>query len=259
MTVTGRCTHPAQLFSKIGLVETNLQLYPSGCLFMVARSGILKRTFPVAINRIEAAVNQDLKVLNPFVKGMERYLQIMFNGLTDFILSDLVKTGTTVQSLKYEEFVSQAFPLPPLPEQNRIIAKVQELMALCDRLEAAQGERESRRDQFTASVHHHLSNGADAEATRIHARFFINHLSRLTARPDQIKQLRQTILDLAVRGHLVPQNPKDDSTITSIRHMLPSFADRDQLTPNDCGGVRWLGCGSTKSAIHFPLIQAQPF
>ena len=75
-------------------------------------------------------------------------------------------------------------------------------MALCDRMEAVQRERESRRNRFTAATHHHLNNGADAEALRSHAQFLIGHLPRLTARPDQIKQLRQTILNLAVRGLL---------------------------------------------------------
>src|SRR5262245_22920984 len=78
-----------------------------------------------------------MKVLVPFLEGHERYLQVMFRGLTDFLLRDLVKTGTTVQSLKYTEFEQQPFPLPPLAEQQRIVAKVDELMALCDHLEAS--------------------------------------------------------------------------------------------------------------------------
>jgi type I restriction enzyme S subunit len=78
-----------------------------------------------------------MKVLAPFLEGQERYLQIMFRGLTGFLLRELVKTGTTVQSLKYAEFEQQPFPLPPLAEQHRIVAKVDELMALCDRLEAS--------------------------------------------------------------------------------------------------------------------------
>lgn len=103
------------------------------------------------------------------------------------------------------------FPLPPLAEQHRIVAKVDELMALCDRLVSAQTERESRRDRLVASSLHHLNNGADAEAFREHARFYFNHLPRLTTRPDHIKQLRQTILNLAVRGKLVEQDPTDGS------------------------------------------------
>ena len=127
-----------------GVKATGLQLYSSGCLVMVTRSGILKHTFPVSILRVEGTVNQDLKVLSPFVGGLERYLQIMLRGLNGFIITSLVKTGMTVQSLKFEEFSLQPFPLPPLAEQKRIVAKVDELMALCDRLEAQQQERETR-------------------------------------------------------------------------------------------------------------------
>jgi type I restriction enzyme S subunit len=199
-----------------GVAETGLQLYPVGCLFMVARSGILKRSFPVSINCVEATVNQDLKVLTPFIKGVERYLQIMFQGMTDFILSALVKTGTTVQSLKYEEFELQPLPFPPLAEQHRIIIKVDELMTLCDQLEAAKTEREQSRDRLVAASLHRLNSPADtaetdapdlparqADAFRDHARFVFHHLPRLTTRPEHIKQLRQTILNLAVRGKLV--------------------------------------------------------
>ncbi len=136
----------------LGLAETRLQLYRPGSLFIVARSGILKRTFPVSINRITAAANQDMKVLLPFLDGHERYLQIMFLGLTNFILSELVKTGTTVQSLKYAEFARQPFPLPPLAEQHRIVAKVDELMAVCDRLEASLARGEETRGRLVEAL-----------------------------------------------------------------------------------------------------------
>jgi type I restriction enzyme, S subunit len=196
--------------SAIGLAETGLELYRPGCLFMVARSGILKRTFPVSINRVPAAANQDMKVLAPFLDGQERYLQIMFRGLMDFLLRELVKTGTTVQSLKYAEFEQQPFPLPPLAEQRRIIAKVDELMGLCDRLEAARAGREAVRDRLAASSFARL-NTPDPETFQADARFALDALPALTTRPDQIKQLRQAILNLAVRGKLVPQDANEIS------------------------------------------------
>ena len=194
-----------------GLSDTRLELFPAGSLFMVGRSGILKRTFPVAINRIPAASNQDLKVLVPFLKGQERYLQIMFRGLTDFILKELVKTGTTVQSLRYAEFEAQPFPLPPLAEQYRIVAKADELNALCDQLQVNRTQREETRDRLTKASHARLS-APDTynEAFRANARFAINVLPQLSARADQVKHLRQTILDLAVRGKLVEQDPADE-------------------------------------------------
>jgi Type I restriction modification DNA specificity domain len=68
-----------------------------------------------------------------------------------FPSSRIGETGTTVQSLKYAEFEQQPFPLPPLAEQHRIVAKVDELIALCDQLEAALGMREAARDRLTAA------------------------------------------------------------------------------------------------------------
>lgn len=135
-----------------------LQLYPPGCLFMVARSGILKRTFPVAINRVPATANQDLKVLWPFVADLDRYLQVMFRGLTGYILSHLVKTGMTVQSLKYDEFAAHPFPIPPLAEQRRIVAKVNQLMALVDQLEAQLAAAHDTGEKLMAAVVHELTD-----------------------------------------------------------------------------------------------------
>lgn len=120
------------------------------------------------------------------------------------------REGGAQPNISKIKILSFAFALPPLAEQYRIVAKVEELMALCDRLEAAQRERESRRDLLAASAHHHLNNGSDAKALRGHAQFFISHLPRITARPDQIKHLRQTVLSLGIRGKLVEQDPKDE-------------------------------------------------
>lgn len=210
-----------------GLSETRLDLYRPGCLFMVARSGILKRTFPVSINLVPAAANQDMKVLSPFLDGQERYLQIMFRGLTDFLLRELVKTGTTVQSLKYSEFEQQPFPLPPLAEQRRIVAKVEELMALCDQLEAARAKREATRDCLAAASLARL-NTPDPDTFQDDARFALDALPALTTRPDQIKQLRQTILNLAVRGKLVSESHGVLKPLSAYRTLQNGYAFKSE-------------------------------
>jgi type I restriction enzyme, S subunit len=100
-------------------------------------------------------------------------------------------------------------PLPPLAEQRRIVSKVDELMSLCDRLEAARAEREKTRDRLTSASLARL-NEPDSVTFRDDGRFMLDALAALTARRDQLKQFRQTILRLAVRGKLVPQDPKDE-------------------------------------------------
>jgi type I restriction enzyme, S subunit len=100
-------------------------------------------------------------------------------------------------------------PLPPLAEQCRIVTKVDELMELCDQLEATRAEREATRDKLTAASFARL-NAPDPDTFRDDARFALDALPALTARTDQIKQLRQAILNLAVRGKLVPQDPNDE-------------------------------------------------
>ena len=87
--------------------------------------------------------------------------------------------------------------------------KVDELMALCDRLEAKRAEREATRDRLTAASLARL-NAPDPETFTADARFALDALPALTARPDQIKQLRETIISLAVRGKLVHQDPADE-------------------------------------------------
>ena len=84
-------------------------------------------------------------------------------------------------------------------------------MALCDRLEVARAEREATRDRLaTASLTRLNAPDPDPDTFQNHAAFALENLAPLTTRLDQIKALRQTILNLAVRGKLVEQDPNDE-------------------------------------------------
>ena len=121
-------------------------------------------------------------------------------------------------------------PLPPLAEQHRIVAKVDELMTLCDRLEAARMEREATRNRMaTANLARLNAPDPDPATFQNHAAFALNNLTPLTTRPDQIKALRQTILNLAVRGNLVPQDPNDEPASELLKRIA---ADRGRLEKN---------------------------
>ena len=135
--------------------------------------------------------------------------------------------GTKMPRLRTEDAIIAPFPLPPLAEQHRIVAKVDELMALCDRLEAAQLEREMTRTRLTAASLARMNNpNPDESKFQGHVKFALNNFTPLTTRPEQVKALRQTILNLAVRGKLVPQDSEDEPAAELLQRIT---ADRSRL------------------------------
>lgn len=136
--------------------------------------------------------------------------------------------GSTNQvELTGQMAISQLVPLPPLAEQHRIVAKVDELMALCDRLEAARAEREAARDRLTAASLARL-NTADSGALANDARFVVDAMPSLLARARQVMQMRQTLLHLAVRGRLVAQDPSDESASALLARISTNRAAQGQ-------------------------------
>ncbi|OPH82903.1 restriction endonuclease subunit S [Nitrobacter vulgaris] len=131
--------------------------------------------------------------------------------------------GATRAKLNQAQAVTIPVPLPPLAEQHRIVAKVDELMGLCDRLEAARANREGVRDRLVAASLVRL-NAPDPETFHADARFALDALPALTTRPDQIKALRQTILNLAVRGKLLTQDENDEPASELLKRIAKEKA-----------------------------------
>lgn len=113
-------------------------------------------------------------------------------------------------------FAKTPFPLPPLAEQRRIVAKVEELLALCDELEAAQTASSEHRTRLVRSALDHLTTAKDEPDFKKHAAFVLQHSDLVL---DSVSDLRKVILSLAVKGHIVPQNPKEESTATLLERI----------------------------------------
>jgi type I restriction enzyme S subunit len=121
-----------------------------------------------------------------------------------------VKAYTTVDHLSGGQISSSVIALPPLNEQHLIIAKVDELMALCDRLEA---QTESSIDAHKTLVEvllATLTDAKDADELNDNWQTITQHFDVLFTTQASIDQLKQTILQLAVMGKLVKQDPKDE-------------------------------------------------
>ena len=144
--------------------------------------------------------------------------------------------GATMQNLNQSILLNLIVGLPPLAEQHRIVAKVDELMALCDGLEVARNKREVRQDRLAAASHHQLNDGSNPETFHRSATFYLTHFQCVTARPTHIHQLRETVLNLAVRGRLIAQDPNDEPVVrllTQNDEARQAIADEDRRADAD--------------------------
>lgn len=198
--------------------------------------GTMIMSFKLTIGKIArlgvaAYHNEAIVSITPWVRTLDPFL---FLVLPERARRGATKGAVKGATLNRESLGDLLVPLPPLAEQHRIVAKVDELMSLCDRLEAVQKEREVVRARLRAASLHRLTpsdGGAKPAATDV--RFFLDSSPRLITKPEHIASVRQTILDLAVRGQLVRQDPADEPVehlIERIHSLGPSVLRHGRRT-----------------------------
>lgn len=139
--------------------------------------------------------------------------------------------GTTFEAINKRHLTSFAIPLAPLSEQHRIVTRVNELMALCDRLEAAQAERETRRDRVVVASLQRLDlQAVDKGQLSPDVQFSLNQLRTLTSSFEHVKKLRDTILQLGVRGLLARNDSDERPALTALKGGANS--QRPTASPN---------------------------
>jgi type I restriction enzyme S subunit len=107
-------------------------LIPENSVMLVTRSGILRHSLPVATNTQPVTLNQDMKALTPLDALLTDYLYFVFRRYEREILHGCCKGGTTVQSVEASRLMAFEIPVPPLPEQRRIVEKIEELFSELD-------------------------------------------------------------------------------------------------------------------------------
>jgi len=177
--------------------EKGSRLAPRGSLLMVCIGTIGKCNL---IER-ECAFNQQINSLTPVAAVDSRYLLIAARSRSFLAAARKKSSSTTIAILNKGKWLSIPIPLPPLAEQKRIVAQVDELMALCDQMEAQHQEQEARHAVLARAS---LTRFADSP-TPANLQFLF-HPSYAILPAD----LRKSILTLAVQGKLVPQDSNDE-------------------------------------------------
>jgi type I restriction enzyme S subunit len=196
-----------------GLRNSSSNLVPASRLLVVTRMGLGK----LAINKIAVAINQDLRAIEPNEALDLDFAYLLFKALK------LVGKGVTVKGVTLDELHSMPVALPPLAEQKRIVAKVDELMALCDRLEAQQQERDTRHAVLTRASLARFA-GAPTPANLD----FLFHKSF----PISPADLRKAILTLAVEGSLAESGhaeaPASEVRLGEVVNLLGGYAFKSE-------------------------------
>jgi type I restriction enzyme S subunit len=188
-----------------GSEETITELAVKTCSFRQNQPGdVLLAMYGATIGKV--AILAEPAVTNQAVCGCTPLDGVSTRYLFSFLVSQrsrfhAASEGGAQPNISKVKIVAFPIPLPPLAEQKRIVAKVDALMGLCDRLEAQQQEREEQANNLARAS---LARFAEAPTP---ANLNLLFPSSFNIQPSD---LRKSILTLAVQGKLVPQDPNDE-------------------------------------------------
>jgi type I restriction enzyme S subunit len=177
-------------------------------ILMAMTGGTVGKSLLVKILPEPMVVNQRVAT----IKIMDRVIPEYINSLirTDLIQNLIQEAkNSTNDNISMGDITGFLMPLPPISEQHRIVAKVDELMALCDQLEQQQIESSDTHQTLVETLLATLTNAADQKECAKAWQRIADQFDILFTTEHSIEHLKQTILQLAVMGKLVPQDPND--------------------------------------------------
>ncbi|WP_461468238.1 restriction endonuclease subunit S [Melaminivora sp.] len=167
-----------------------------------------------------------IALLRPAVVDLQSYLALALRTTLAFAQAEKGATGTAQKTVPLSVLRNLILPLPPLAEQSRIVTRVESLMRLCDALEEKGRLQATQHAQLVSTLLGTLTASTTPEERADHWQRVAQHFDLLLDRPEAITALEQTILQLAVRGLLVPQDPTDEPASALLQKIR---AEKDRL------------------------------
>ncbi|MCG3745078.1 restriction endonuclease subunit S [Vibrio cincinnatiensis] len=190
---------------------------PAGTMLMSFKLTVGK----ASILNVDAFHNEAIISVFPYKGVLQSYL---FKVLPSRANSGNKKNAIMGFTLNAESLSLLTIPLPPEAEQHRIVAKVDELMVLCDQLEQQTEASIEAHQVLVTTLLDTLTNSADADELMQNWARISEHFDTLFTTEESIDQLKQTILQLAVMGKLVPQDPSDESAAELLKRIAEEKA-----------------------------------
>ncbi|TDU23534.1 type I restriction enzyme S subunit [Chromohalobacter marismortui] len=216
-------------------LKAGSKLADSGDILICTRMGLGK----VAICSRPVAINQDIKAVKLSSGTSIDFFLIAYKAL------DIIGTGTTVSGITQDKLLNYVIGLPPLEEQHRIVKKVDELMALCDQLEQEVSDQLKAHEVLVDTLLDALTRSSDATELAENWARVSEHFDTLFTTEASIDKLKKTILQLAVMGRLVEQDPNDEPASALLDEIL---AERDRLKREEGMKTKASGAVNTEEA-----------
>jgi type I restriction enzyme S subunit len=147
-----RITQGSDFITKKALEGSRLRLSPIGSVLVVVRSGILAHTFPVAITDEEVVINQDIKAFYTPNQSLNEWLALFFRGQSRYILENIRKDGTTVQSIRFDDLKNMVLFVPSFDEQHEIVRRVNTLFERTNAIDLEVVTATKRTEALTQAV-----------------------------------------------------------------------------------------------------------
>lgn len=220
-----------------GLRNSNCKILPPDTV-LIALNGQGKTRASVAILKVPAACNQSLVGIIPFSNSiLDSTFLLLALKYRYYEIRDI--TGQNQRRGLNMGLVSElSVPLAPLAEQHRIVAKVDELMALCDELEQQQTESNTAHQTLVETLLGTLTQAESPAAFDEAWQRIATHFDTLLTTEHSIDQLKQTILQLAVMGKLAPQNPNDEPASELLKKIVKEKTSQKKKNQSEVKGLR---------------------
>lgn len=194
-----------ETITDLALAETSVRYNNVGDVLVAMYGATIGKT---AILSVRATTNQAVCACTPFIGLSNTYLLLLLKAYKSRLIG--MGAGGAQPNISREKIINTVIALPPEKEQHRIVAKVDELMALCDQLEQQTEASIEAHQLLVSTLLNTLTNSADADELMENWARINDHFDTLFTTEESIDQLKQTILQLAVMGKLVPQDPNDE-------------------------------------------------
>jgi type I restriction enzyme, S subunit len=174
----------------------------------------------------EANVSQHVTIVRTVLPALNAFLhKVLVSRHVQQAVMD-VQVGVSREGLSIAKLGQFLIPVPPLAEQSRIVTRVEELMRLCDALEAKGQLEATQHAQLVSTLLATLTDSETPAQLADNWHRIATHFDLLLDRPEAVDALEQTILQLAVRGLLVPQDPQDEPASELLKKIR---AEKDKL------------------------------